>query len=957
MINDQVMRTDITKNISNAVIALMLWCIFVLPCAACDGMSQERHQPAAVKGTLDLRSWDFSKDGPVHLDGGWEFCPGRLLKPADFPESAPARGCGFITVPGLWKDLSINGTALPGIGHGTYHLRILRNNGTGSQTMTIRRIYTDYTLWINGKLADNKVTGKTSRKSRDDYIFVHTKRTSSFTLNRGVNHIVIQVSNHQYESGGIGRPLQLEDGAAAARKNAWILAVNMIVVGLLLFAAVYNIILYSFRRMGAAPLYFGFFCLLWSINIFNVQIPILPDGLAWPRNPYIIDYLTIIISIPLCLMAIRSLFPEETSLFALRFFLVITPMFLVPLLFIDFATSDLLFKIYSIFTVIFILYYIFIFARGMKNREEDSLFFLIGFLLLFLGGINDLLYYFLIIDTAKTAQYGILVLCIAITLLISRRFSRAIRRVEELSRELIEMNTALKEMDTLKDRFLANTSHELRTPLHGMIGLSETMIEGAADVLPSETIENLTLIASNGHRLAGMVNDLLDMAKIQDEGINLNLRPVDMHSVSETVVRLILPLAAGKPLTIINTIESDILPVRADEDRIRQVLYNLIGNAIKFTNRGTIEISARPLRNEDEDCSTEIEISVSDTGIGIPAEYREIIFEAYRQVDEGDTRAYPGTGLGLAIAKQIVELHGGTIWVTPGHNGGSTFSFTLPVSEDTIADTAEESIIGSMDVSGPCSDTVPDGWDGTFSYNPVLLVVDDDPVNIRVLRNYLEAKQCIVKTATDGIEALDIIAKDGSIDLVLLDIMMPVMSGCEVCRRIREDHSHEELPVIMLTAKNETADVDAAFESGANDYIVKPFRVRELLTRVHTMLQLRNNRKTAAEGIFINNRNRTFSIPFSTILYITSHRKSIVIHTAEEDIELPLLIKEIIDQLPPDIFVRIHKSHIINLHYLHSISHVRSGRYRVRLRDDDDTELPVGPAFLEELRGKTTTFQ
>jgi len=945
------MRSNITRNISNVVTASMLCCLFLLTGTACSRIFPEQQQPAAVKGTLDLRNWDLVQKGPATLNGEWEFCPGKIIAPSDFLKRADRNMCGFIHVPGLWKGGKVNGIPLSGSGNGTYHLRILRNTGTGSQTMTIRRIYTDYTLWINGKLADTKVTGKTSRKSRDDYIFVHTKRTSSFTLNRGVNHIVLQVSNHQYESGGIGRPLQLEDGAAAARKNAWILAVNMIMVGLLLFAAVYNIILYLFRRMGAAPLYFGFFCLLWSVNIFNVQIPILPDGLAWPRNPYIIDYLTIIISIPLFLMAIRSLFPEETSLFALRFFLVITPMFLVPLLFLDFETSDLLFKTYSIITVIFILYYIFIFARGMKNREEDSLFFLIGFLLLFLGGINDLLYYFLIIDTTKTVPYGILVLCIAVTLLISRRFSRAIRRVEELSRELIEMNTALKEMDSLKDRFLANTSHELRTPLHGMIGLSETMIEGAADVLPSETIENLTLIASNGHRLAGMVNDLLDMAKMQDEGIHLNLRPVDMHSVSEKVVRLTRPLAAGKSLKIINTIKSDILPVRADEDRIRQVLCNLIGNAIKFTNRGTIELSARILKDKDEDRSKEIETSVSDTGIGIPAEYREIIFEAYRQVDEGDTRAYTGTGLGLAIAKQIVELHGGTIRVTSGQNGGSTFSFTLPVSQDTIVDPAEGIIIESID------DTGPEGWDGTFSNNPVLLIVDDDPVNIRVIRNYFELKRCTVKSAPGGIEALDIIGNDGPIDLVLLDIMMPVMSGCEVCRSIREDHSREELPVIMLTAKNMSSDIDAAFEAGANDYIVKPFRIRELLMRVHTMLQPRNIRKTAAESISISNRNKTYSIPFETIVYITSHVKSIVIHTAEEDIVLPLLIKEIIDRLPPDMFVRIHKSHIINRHYLHSISHVRSGRYRVRLRDDDDTELPVGPAFLENLRGKTTTFR
>lgn len=949
------MGSGITRNKSNVFIALILCCLFVLTCAPCSHISPERQQPAAVQGTLDLRNWDFTKNGSLNLDGEWEFCPGRLLEPSDFSEHTSHKDCGFITVPGLWKGQSVNGIPLSGRGHGTYRIRILRNTGTGSQALTIHRIYTDYTLWINGKPADKKAAEGSFLKSRADYIFIHNKRVLPVSLRNGQNEIVIQISNHQHESGGIDRPLLLEDGAESAKKKVWAYALNMIVVGLLLFAAVYNIILYLFRRMGTAPLYFGFFCLLWSINIFNVQIPILPDGLAWPRNPFIIDYITIIISMPLCLLALRSLFPEETSLFALRFFLVITPMIIVPLLILDFEKSDLLFKTYSIFMVLFILYYTFIFARAMKNRKEDSFFFVIGFLLLFLGGINDLLYYFWIIDTLKATQYGILVLCIAITILISRRFSRAIRRVEELSRKLMEMNTALKEMDSLKDRFLANTSHELRTPLHGMIGLSESMIARASDILPPETIEDLTLIASNGHRLAGMVSDLLDMVKFQEEGISLNLRPVDLHSVSTAVLKLTHPLVSEKPVTIINSIPENIPEVYADEDRIRQVLYNLLGNAIKFTNEGEIELSARHIDNEDNGCSGEIEISVSDTGIGIPEEYYDIIFEPYRQVDDGDTRSYQGTGLGLAIAKQIVELHNGSIRVSPGQKRGSVFSFTLPVSDGTVMESSDEIIIENISDTGTAGVDITASPD-IFSSHPVLLAVDDDPVNLRIVKQYFESKNCIVKTATDGIQALDMIGKDDTINLVLLDIMMPEISGNEICRRIRMNRSPEDLPVIMLTAKNLTADVNAAFSAGANDYVVKPFRITELHSRVHRMLHLKNIRKSSVEGITVRSRNRTYSLKFRDMLYITSHSKKIVLHTVEEDIELPILIKDIIGRLPQDVFIRIHKSYIINNSYLHSMSHVRSGRYRVRLRDDDDTELPVGPAFLDTLRKKTYSF-
>jgi CheY-like chemotaxis protein len=232
------------------------------------------------------------------------------------------------------------------------------------------------------------------------------------------------------------------------------------------------------------------------------------------------------------------------------------------------------------------------------------------------------------------------------------------------------------------------------------------------------------------------------------------------------------------------------------------------------------------------------------------------------------------------------------------------------------------------------------------------LVVDDDPVNVRIIKNYFETKNCTIRTAHDGISALDCINSDTAIDLVLLDIMMPGMSGFEVCRRIRATRSPEDLPVIMLTAKNMMSDIDAAFEAGANDYIVKPCRMSELLVRISTMLKLRNIRKSLAKGISIQSGNAVYSFAFSEIIYITAHSKHIAIHTGENDIEVPVLLKEVIDRLPPDIFIRIHKSHIININYIHNVFHVLSGRYRVRLRDSDDTELPVGPVFLDSLRKK-----
>jgi len=927
---------------------------------SCKNGSSHKKGPLAVKGLLDLRGWDFKEDGALNLDGEWEFCWDRLLNESDFRNPANCKDCGYITIPGLWKGRTVNGRRLPGKGCATYRLRILNGPDTAAKTLIINRVYSAYRLWVNGTLAGEMGVYKAPPTAREDYVFVHNRRMYSFSPNEGANEIVMQVFNEEYESGGIDSPVKLEDGEIALRIESSRNRINMLVVGLLLFASLYNIMLYFFRKKDKSPLYMGLFSLVYAVNTYNIQYPIMSGALSYPGNPFLVDYASIILAMVFYIMTVEALFPDEFSKAVRRVSQLVSVAAIVALPIAGFRISEKMMDAYYLFVFLLMCYIMYVFVKAVLNRKDDALLFCAGFAPLVAGAINDVLYAWWIVDTGKLFPYGMVLFCITTSMVIARRFSRALVKVEELSRDLAEKNLSLERMDRLKDRFLASTSHELRTPLHGMIGLSESMIEGAAGELPQKAVENLSLIASSGHRLSNMVNDLLDMAKIQEGGLSLNLRPVDLRSLSEMVVRLSLPLIGEKPIEIVNRIEPNIPMARADEDRLRQVLYNLVGNAIKFTNSGAIELSAHVIdssdKNADEEGGREIEVRISDTGIGVPEEFRETIFEPYRQADEGDKRSYAGTGLGLAIAKRIVELHNGTIRVEPRDGGGSVFSFTLPVSREREPETGEEILIESLSEPIPADEASqakrpPAAMSGaSFDDNPVILVVDDDPVNVRVIQNYFESKGCAVKTAADGIKALEILEQENSIDLVLLDIMMPAMSGFEVCRRIRARKSPEELPVIMLTAKNMMSDIDAAFEAGANDYIVKPFRISELLARTGTMLRLRTVRKSAAQGITIRDRNRTYSITFGEIVYITSHSKNVVIHTDEQDIRLPVLMKEIAERLPPDMFLRIHKSHIINIRYVRSVSHVLSGRYRVRLRDGDDTVLPVGPSFLESLR-------
>ncbi len=412
----------------------------------------------------------------------------------------------------------------------------------------------------------------------------------------------------------------------------------------------------------------------------------------------------------------------------------------------------------------------------------------------------------------------------------------------ERQREVVE---ELKKVDKLKDEFMANTSHELRTPLNGIIGLAESLIDGAGGDVNAVQQQNLSMIVNSGKRLAYLVNDILDFSKLRSQDIVLQNNIVDMSHLTDSVFALSRPLLSGKRLKLINSIPHNVPKVSGDENRLRQIMHNLIGNAIKFTDSGQVKVTAEQKENM-------LQISVTDTGIGIPKEYFKDIFKSFEQVDASTEREYGGTGLGLSITKQLVELHQGQIWVESELRKGSCFCFTLPISseQDMVQDIQETQIQVSDNLDfnpieeSPVDEPIDLHWQklqdvvgGSGDYK--ILVVDDEPVNQQVLKNYLSLENYSVHQSLNGIEALKAINQGLNPDLIVLDIMMPKMSGYDVCRTLREEKSLSDLPILMLTAKNQLDDLIHGFEAGANDYIGKPFDKRELLARVRTLITLK----------------------------------------------------------------------------------------------------------------------
>lgn len=421
------------------------------------------------------------------------------------------------------------------------------------------------------------------------------------------------------------------------------------------------------------------------------------------------------------------------------------------------------------------------------------------------------------------------------------RMQRSIREKISLIREqntelahnlqvIRQQNDELQVADKLKDEFLATTSHELRTPLHGMVGIAESLLAGASGPVQPAQRRQLEMIINSGQRLTNLVDDLLDYHKMRYGDLDIDKQAVDLASAVRLVLELSNHLLGSKPIRIINQIPDDLPLVLGDEQRLEQVLYNLVGNAIKYTSEGKIILSATVLDHQ-------LRIQVVDTGQGIPPEQLEHIFEPLIQANTQSGHYRQGAGLGLSISRQLIELMGGRLYVSSQPMVGATFSFTLNLASDhDIADSQQAGAgkhfqLPTVEATRCDSEALPENPDGEL-----LLVVDDEPVNLQILNNFLRLAGYRVLTADNGREAITLVETEQPA-LILLDIMMPEISGYEVCQQLRQHYSLIELPIIMLSALGQVQDRIKGFESGANDYLTKPFNKEELTARIHAHLQ------------------------------------------------------------------------------------------------------------------------
>jgi two-component system sensor histidine kinase ChiS len=480
---------------------------------------------------------------------------------------------------------------------------------------------------------------------------------------------------------------------------------------------------------------------------------------------------------------------------------------------------------------------------AIRHRSPGATSFAIGFGLFMGIAIHDALLFFGLIEGPYVIQLGGTALAVAEAFVLSRRLTSAHRSNLALLTEVRAKNEELGRLSRLKDDFLANTSHELRTPLHGISGLVQAVLADGSIALGGRTRRNLEHVVASARRLTRLINDILDFSRIRHKDIVLRRGPVELPGLLASLEPDFETSLRTKGLQWVVDCDPGLPPVDADEDRLVQILSNLVGNAVRFTDRGFIQVEARAVGNL-------VELSVHDTGVGIPPDQLARIFEPFEQV-QGEYRG--GTGLGLAITRRLVELHGGVLSVASDPGRGSTFRFRLPAAQPTwdirpgVADTfppppAWTPPALSVETHLPPTETtvLRGPAPATIASEPRrVLAFDDEPVNLLVIRELLTPHGFEVFEATDGRDALDLVRRHDPA-VVLLDVMMPHKDGYQVCTGLREHLSPAELPILFLSARCRPEDIVHGFATGANDYVPKPFLGEELVARVQAQVRQRD---------------------------------------------------------------------------------------------------------------------
>ena len=837
-------KEKISMSVNKIQQAMIIFSLLFLTLSinAC-GKQDPAHQiPVVQKGILDLRDWDFEKNGPVNLDGEWDFYPNRLLLPGEFQGKENNRkGAGYIKVPGNWKTFPTDKGQFGTIGHGTYRLKIITGVKQRYQVY-LKRIFSAYNFYVNQELVLKN--GIVSADERSKLLLqkriIEVPESNNFDL-------VLQVSNYDHSTrAGILDKISFGLKEQILREQKNMIIMELFNLSALIILGFYFMTVYILIPREKASLYLFLSCIGNVIRLFaaggylNYIYPEV-DGELNYRIYVISTYLSIIITFTV----VHILFPE------IRWKLIIIIIFLCPVIpvfvFLPLRYSTIFIPVFNILLMTALVLTMVSIFMALRNRRTGSIIFLVTVATAIFLAVYTILrgMGFINISLDPGSIYAV-VIAFSFGVIITRRFAKSFTTVEKLSDELGDLNKNLehkiedrtKDLETAKVKaenanraksaFLANMSHELRTPLNAILGFSQLTTRDPQ--LKVSTKENLSIINRSGEHLLDLINSVLEMSKIEAGMDTLIEKGFDLYNTLDDIKSLMRNRSDKKGLKLVFECDSKVSQyIKTDENKLRQVLINFLGNAVKFTSIGQVTLRVTQSQEPDSDINTgrvTLNFEIEDTGPGIPEEDIENIFKPFTQSNKDRNKA-EGTGLGLSISRELAKQLGGEIFVKSKVGSGSTFSFYITafvVKEDEIEVTKpSRTVIGIKDGSA-----APD--EAPFR----ILVVDDKYENRILLCKLLRQTGFEVKEAINGNQGVEMTI-DWRPHLIWMDIRMPVMDGYEAVEEIRSrtvDTESINPKIIALTASAFEEEKVKVLSKGFDDFVRKPFKIDKIFEKM-----------------------------------------------------------------------------------------------------------------------------